>query len=134
MHSSRRKKKKDIRDAADLELLIRNFYGRINANEHLREFFTHTDWEAHIPVMIRFWENVLFFSGGYTGNPMQLHATIHKHRSINAKDFTIWLNLFYETADDLFDGPQVIQLKKKAKSISDIMQFKLLHQQAGKTL
>lgn len=132
MTSSRRKKKKDIRHAADLELLIRKFYGRLMENAHLREFFTHTHWEEHIPVMIRFWENVLFYSGGYSGNPMKLHAAIHQHRAITAKDFTIWLNLFYETADDLFEGPQVIQIKKKAKSIADIMLFKLVHQVEGK--
>ena len=68
--------KKDIITRKDIELLVTNFYGKIKKDILIGPVFTdiaRVNWEKHLPLMCDFWENVLFYSGNYQGNPMDLH-------------------------------------------------------------
>jgi hemoglobin len=85
----------------------------------------HINWDKHLPVMYEFWDNALFYTGGYTGNPMQLHQHIHDKISLSADHFKTWLRLFTSTADELFEGPKTELAKQRAHSIATVMQVKL---------
>ena len=50
-------------------------------------------WEKHLPIMYDFWENVLFYTGQYTGNLMQVHRKANVN-PINSEHFERWLKLF----------------------------------------
>lgn len=53
----------DLRDRADVEALLRRFYGRALDDEVLAEPFARlraTGLDDHVPTMCDFWETVLF--------------------------------------------------------------------------
>lgn len=122
--------KKDIENRKDIENLINSFYDKVKADDILGPIFNvqiPVNWEVHLPVMYKFWENAIFYSGGYTGNPMTLHAHIHKKIGLEAKQFERWLKLFNETTDELFEGEKAGLAKERAFSIAKVMEQKILN-------
>jgi hemoglobin len=118
-------KKKDILDRHDIESIVNHFYENVRKDILLSSMFDHVDWEKHLPLMYDFWDNVLFYTGNYTGNPMVKHQMAHGRNPMKPAHFDRWLELLYETLDEFYDGKNTILLKERAKSIATIMQIKL---------
>ncbi len=117
--------KKDIKDRKDIELLVNTFYEKIKTDKSIGPFFTETtniNWTKHLPVMYDFWENIVFFTGKYKGNPLSLHHHLNKITTINKKHFSRWNKLFSSTVDELFEGEKATLIKTKALNIAGIMQ------------
>jgi len=120
--------KKDITTKADIEKMVILFYEKVMVDPMLCPVFNGVkkmNWESHIPLMCDFWENVLFFSGTYTGNPVNLHQHLHKVMPLSQQHFQQWNVLFVETVDELFSGKTALLAKQRALNISMIIQEKL---------
>jgi hemoglobin len=121
--------KKDILNRSDIELLVNSFYDKVKTDPLIGHYFSKVipvDWDKHLPVMYDFWENVLFFKGGFTGNPMLKHRIIHEKSPLTKNHFLQWMFLFDKSVDDLFKGPNAELIKESAQNISSIMQIKIL--------
>ncbi len=120
---------KDIEDRKDIELLINSFYNKVKQDAIIGSFFTEVvqvNWEKHLPVMYNFWENIVFQTGSYNGNPMDKHLELNKKSLILMEHFQRWILLFNETVDELFKGKKAELIKQRALSISTVMQIKIL--------
>lgn len=120
--------KKDISGKEDVIRMVDEFYNRIRKDNLLAPLFIHhvKDPVTHLKLMYEFWENVIFFSGNYAGNPMNAHVKVHKETPLEIQHFIRWNVLFNATVDDLFSGKHAEMVKQKANSISAIIQLKLL--------
>jgi len=118
--------KNDILNRADIELLVDTFYNRVNTDPVLKPFFKQVNWDRHVKIMYDFWENAIFYTGTYSGNPINVHRHIHDKLPLTKEAFAIWLKLFLQTADDLFEGEKTILVKQKGYSIATVMQMKIL--------
>ena len=121
--------KKDIEDIADIRILIDHFYVRVVPDPMIGSIFTDTfkvNWEKHLPIMYSFWENTLFYTGNYTGNPMMIHRRIHGLVQLTPEKFDRWVTLFCTTVDELFEGEKAELAKQRAESIATIMKIKIL--------
>lgn len=121
--------KKDIETIADIQLLVDTFYEKVKADAVIGHIFTEmvkVNWEKHLPVMYKFWENSLFYTGSYEGNPMELHKHLNRAISLSATHFKQWTSLFTTTVDELFEGATAALAKQRAKSIATVMQIKIL--------
>jgi hemoglobin len=76
--------------------------------------------------MVKFWENAIFYTGSYTGNPMDSHKKIHHMFTFSETDFERWLLIFNSSVDELFKGVNALLIKQKAHSISTVMKLKLI--------
>ncbi|WP_129647005.1 group III truncated hemoglobin [Peristeroidobacter agariperforans] len=87
-------------DEAMIEQLVRGFYARIRADDLLGPIFNSRieDWEPHLQRMCAFWSSVVLSSGAYHGQPMRMHLPL----PVDARHFDRWLDLFEQTARDLF--------------------------------
>jgi hemoglobin len=120
--------KKDITNRKDLELLVAVFYDKVKTDKTIGHFFSDVmkvKWENHLPIMVDFWENLLFFNNDYEGNPMSIHKTIDKKYPMKLKDFNRWTKLFNSTVDELFTGINAETIKQRAGRIATIMQQSL---------
>lgn len=117
--------KTDIRGREDLEILINTFYGKVKSDPTIGFMFAHVNWETHLPVMYSFWENTIFFTGTYLGNPIKTHQALHKKNALNEVHFKRWVELFVASVDELFEGEKAELAKQRAISISTVMQIKL---------
>ncbi len=121
--------KKDIADIKDVELLVNSFYEKAKTDPLIGPFFTtifSINWEKHLPVMYKFWNNAIFFTGGYSGNPLEVHRKIHRKARFSEQHFKRWNKLFAETIDEHFEGPKAALAKERAASIAIVMQMKIL--------
>lgn len=120
--------KHDINTRADIEMLVNAFYERVKVDELIGPYFTvimKVDWELHLPRMYAFWENVLFHTGSYSGNPMVRHQELHSNNPIGEDLFKRWSLLFNKTVTDLFAGENATLIKQRASSIGMIMLHKI---------
>lgn len=120
--------KTDILNRNDIEQLVNVFYEKVKIDESIGYFFTEVrkvNWEKHLPIMYDFWENVIFFTGNYEGNPMIQHKRLHEKSEMTLAHFEQWILLFNETVDELFEGENARTIKQKADNIARIMHIKI---------
>ena len=121
--------KNDINSRGDVERLVTKFYEKVIADPLLGPIFTEVvqvNWEKHLPVMFNFWENALFYTGNYSGNPMMSHQRLNEIFPLQEQHFNQWVLLLTETVDELFEGEKANLAKQKALSISTILRIKIL--------
>ena len=118
-------RKKDIANKQDLEIIVNHFYEKVKQDDLIAIMFEHVNWDTHLPLMYDFWDNVLFYTGNYTGNPMAKHMMANDRFQMTKNHFERWLMLFDKTVDELFSGKNAALLKERARSIATIMQIKI---------
>ncbi|MGB3344049.1 MAG: group III truncated hemoglobin [Aequorivita sp.] len=100
--------KKQIESREEVSLLVRTFYAKVRKDELLGPIFNGIidDWEAHLELLTDFWETNLFFQRKYFGNPMHAHVEVDNKwgNTINELHFGTWINLWFETINELFEG------------------------------
>lgn len=118
----------DLSDRADIEALLRRFYGRALVDELLDGPFTDLraqGLDSHIPVMCDFWDTVLFRTGRYRGSAFEVHRTIHRAHPLTADRFDRWLTLWNATVDEMYRGPVAERAKLQAGRIARAMHRRL---------
>lgn len=120
--------KYDLANRNDIELLVNNFYSKAIEDEVIGHFFKHlldTDLESHLTLICDFWDSILFGTSSYRGNVMLKHIDLSKLHKIEDAHFDKWLDLWTLSIDNLFDGPVAENVKSKAKSMADLMKYKI---------
>ena len=110
----------------NLRVLMTSFYEKTLEDEVLAPFFideigddmTSEDWTLHIELLADFWLAKILGEDTYYGNFVGAHV---KLPHIKKESFAIWLNLFGQTADEVYT-PEVAELFKK-KGIAFSKQF-----------
>ena len=76
--------------------LVRDFYGRVDADPLLRPMFRAVvpDWEEHLQTVTDFWSRALLGTDRYNGCVMGSHGRLR----MNAAHFDRWMDLFRESA------------------------------------
>ena len=119
--------KRDIQTRDDIYLIIETFYRNLMGDPGVKHFFTEVrslNLEEHIPVIVDFWENIIFQTGSYKDNAMAKHYALHDASPIQNRHFEIWLQLFNESVDH-FSGINADLAKERASQIAQLMAYKI---------
>ena len=119
---------KDIKDIADIKILIDAFYDKVNENELLSPIFNDlvkVNWEKHLPKMYDFWNMILFEVPGYEGFPLRPHLEINSKNPLTSLHFETWLGLFDKTVDELFAGEKATEIKSRARNVGMSWAYKM---------
>lgn len=98
--------------------LVDRFYDRARVNPLIGPIFdahVHGDWGPHLDKMKGFWRSVLLRTAEYHGRPVPAHVKIGQ---LNSDDFQMWLGLFGETVDEIFDPEARPMVKAAARRIA----------------
>lgn len=121
--------RRDIKTKEDVFLLVETFYLKVRRNEILAPFFNETisDWDAHLGHLTTFWESSLFLKTRYTGDPLMVHIAVDQtfNHSISELHFGIWLNLWFETINELFEGDYAENAKRRARKMATFIHLKI---------
>lgn len=121
--------KKIIENRKDVSLLVRAFYAKVRQDEVLGPIFNGivSDWEEHFEKLIDFWENNLFFVDKYRGNPRTAHIEVDRKvgNTIESQHFGRWLNMWFETIDENFEGLLADRAKNNARKMSTHLFLKI---------
>lgn len=118
-------KKKDIKNREDVFLLVSKFYEKVRKDDVIAPFFNETikDWDVHLEHLTTFWESSLFLKTKFYGNPLEAHTKVDKafNNSITELHFGLWLNLWFQTIDELFEGDYAENAKRRARKMGTFM-------------
>ncbi len=111
-------------DQEAIAALVDRFYARVQRDPVLAPVFERAidDWEPHLATMRRFWASVLLRAGLYHGNPVQAHARLAE---LGPEHFARWLELFFETTEELFSSPERERICHKASLIGASLQSRV---------
>ena len=126
-------RKKDLETREDVFLLVSAFYDKIRQDEELGPFFNGLikDWDAHIDKLTTFWESSLFMTRKlehkYQGDPLKTHVKVDQENNncITERHFGLWLNLWFETINELFEGDYAENAKHRARKMGSFLFLKI---------
>ena len=119
---------RDIQTREDLYLLMSEFYKKLLADDKINFIFTEVakiDLEPHLWDLVDFWEQMLFDTGSYRKNVLQIHLDVNQKIKLSEEHFAIWLNYFSTTIDENFTGQIAENMKTRALSIATVMKIKM---------
>jgi hemoglobin len=119
---------RDIETRADVERLVRAFYGRALTDPIIGFIFTDVaklDLEAHVPDITAFWETILLDAQTYSGGAFRPHAELHAKVELKRGHFERWLQLWFGTVDEMFAGEKANQAKVHALRVGQAFHHRL---------
>ena len=127
---------RDIKNREDIHLLVSSFYEKVKKDELLGPFFIEkiSDWDKHIDHLTDFWESSLFLKTRFDGDPLQKHIEVdaENDNSITPEHFGIWLNLWFQTIDELFKGDYAENAKRRARKMGTFLYLKIFEARSRK--
>ncbi|MFN3528865.1 MAG: group III truncated hemoglobin [Bacteroidia bacterium] len=123
--------KTDIKSRADIERIVQHFYHELLRDEGMNFYFGEAfraKLPDHLSRMCDYWENSLFHTGNYQGNPMISHQHLHQQKKLEPEHFMNWLKCFHASIDSLYEGFMADQLKLRSRNIGYLMQARVLNQ------
>jgi len=125
---------RDIENREDIETLMESFYSKALTDELIGYFFTEVaplKMETHMPLIVDFWETVLFGKAAYKGNVMQIHQHIHQLSPFKDEHLNRWVEIFKKTVNDLFEGDKAELAKQRGESIATLIKIKTIYSGIG---
>lgn len=104
-----------------IKQLVDTFYDKVKIHPELGPVFnnaigtTTEEWTAHLEIMYRFWSSIMLASRKYHGNPLQKHRALPAFKE---ELFDVWLELFSQTAIEVFCNDTANRFIKKSTDIS----------------
>lgn len=108
----------DINTFEDVKSLVDTFYQNVRNNSTLGPIFESYlagHWNEHLEKLYRFWQTVLLREPAYYGKPVPVHFKME----IGEAHFTIWLNIWNNTVDNLFAGSNADRAKLRGRTMSE---------------
>ena len=118
----------DIQSREDIDKVVRSFYELLLADEIMRPIFVdiaRLDLEKHFPHLIDFWHSILFYTGAYRKNVMEIHIDLNKKVTLKPEHYRLWTMYFEQAVRDSFYGPRSDLAVERARSIAQLMEFKI---------
>ena len=113
-----------LRDRNDIETLVNAFYAKVRHNELLGPIFNahipDEKWPDHLEKLADFWETNLLGVPRFKGNPSRKHIGVDKNlnHSVEQLHFGTWLQLWFQTIDELFEGELATKAKESARRMA----------------
>lgn len=103
--------------------LVDSFYAKARRDPVIGPVFNAAveDWGEHLDKLRGFWSSVMLTSGRYKGNPMAAHVK----QPIEPDFFPRWLQLWRDTAGELFTPAVAAQFCEKAERIGESLKLAL---------
>ncbi len=115
---------KEIINIEDIKLLVNTFYDKVREDELLSDIFNNVikdRWPQHLEKMYKFWQTILLEEHTYYGSPFLPHANLPVSRT----HFNRWLELFFATIDELFEGKKAEEARWRANKMAEMFQLKI---------
>lgn len=116
--------KKDIENTEDIQLLVNTFYKNVREDSLIGPIFDQAiqdRWDSHLQKMYSFWQTILLGQQSYSGAPLVPHMDL----PIDRRHFAVWIRLWEETINQLFQGRVASEAKWRAGKMKEVFISKL---------
>lgn len=103
--------------------LVDAFYGQVRDDELLGPVFLKAlgdDWDPHLERLSEFWSTIVLGTRSFHGNVYGTHMQLN---GIEPEHFRRWLDLFGQTANELFEAEQAEQFIGMARRVASSLQI-----------
>jgi hemoglobin len=113
-----------IETRKDVSNLVNAFYTKIRKDDLLGPIFNghipEEKWPEHLNKLTDFWETNLFGVAKFKGSPSAKHIKVDSNlnHSIDQSHFGKWLQLWFETIDELYVGELAVKAKESARKMA----------------
>jgi hemoglobin len=113
----------DLDTPEEISEMVRRFYQDVAQDQLLGPLFNdvaQVDWSEHLPKLAAFWCRALLGTAGYDGNPFRSHSEVHGRSPFTVAHFERWLQLFAETVDMGWTGPNAVRALELALDVARV--------------
>lgn len=121
--SRRPRPSSDLDSPAEIAEMVRRFYQDVAQDDLLGPLFNDVasvDWAEHLPKLTAFWCRALLDQEGYVGNPFRAHSNVHARSPLTTAHFQRWLELFGETVELGWVGPNRQRALDLAENVAQV--------------
>src|SRR5690348_17451297 len=112
---------RDLDTVGEIAEMVRRFYADVAQDDLLGPMFNdvaQVDWSEHLPKLTAFWSRALLGIAGYQGNPFRSHSEINARSPFTAAHFERWLQLFHDTVELGWVGPNAERALELAHNVA----------------
>jgi len=115
---------KELTNRETISELVHAFYASVRADEVLGPIFerhiAEEEWPAHLEKLTDFWEMNLLGTAKFRGSPTKKHVEVDQAMDQQLEQFHFgrWLQLWFATIDDRFEGELAFQAKEHARKMA----------------
>jgi hemoglobin len=84
------------------------------------------DWQAHIRSVADDWQHVVLLAPDYDIDVLEGHRHLHDRQAFTPELFDRWLQIFLDTVDGGWSGPNASLAKKRATGMGRAMALRYL--------
>jgi hemoglobin len=113
----------DLVTACDVAEMVRRFYQDVAQDDLLGPVFNEVarvHWAEHLDKLTAFWCRALLGLDGYVGNPFRAHSLIHDREPFTWEHFERWLQLFHDTIELGWVGPNATRALALAHNVARV--------------
>lgn len=119
----------DLDTVENIEEMVRRFYRVVAQDSLLGPMYNNVaqvDWSVHVPKLASFWCRALLGSDGYEGNLSRAHERVTAIEPYTPAHFERWLDLFHETVEEGWTGPNTERALRMAHHVAEAQQRRLV--------
>jgi len=124
----------DVTNRRDIEDIVTRFYDDMLKDPIVGYIFTDVakiDLPEHLPLIINFWDDIVFKHKNYRGNALQKHLELNQTLSLTPGHFTRWLYLFAKAIDAKYAGDNAELMKKRAELVAQSISAAITERKKG---
>ena len=126
----------DLDSVEEIFELVTRQYSDVVQDDLLAPYFTFgpgfLDWQAHIRSVADYWQHVVLLAPDYDIDVLEGHRHLHDREAFTPELFDRWLQIFLDTVDGGWSGPNASLAKKRATGMARAMALRYLGKGAWK--
>lgn len=120
----------DLNSSEEIFEMVTRQYSDIVQDDLLVPYFTFgpgfIDWRAHIASVTDYWVHVVLLAPDWDIDVLESHRHLHEHSAFTPELFDRWLQIFLDTVDGGWSGPNASLAKKRATGMARAMAMRYL--------
>lgn len=121
---------RDLDTAEEIFEMVTRQYVDVTQDELLEPYFTFgpgfMDWQAHIGKVTDYWSHVLLYAPDYEIDVIEAHRPLHGQDPFTPELFDRWLQIFEDTVEGGWTGPNATRVVKRATGMAWAMAQRFL--------
>lgn len=121
---------RDLDTPEEIFEMVTRQYADVVQDDLLAEYFDFgpgfIDWQAHIGAVSDYWNHVLLYAPDYEIDAIESHRPVHDRSAFTPAALDRWLQVFLDTVDGGWAGPNALRAKKRATGMAWAMAERFL--------
>jgi len=115
-------RERDLDEPEEIFEMVTRQYVDVVQDDILQPYFDFgsgfIDWQAHIGAVTDYWCHVILYAPDYEIDVIENHRHLHQQDPFTPDLFDRWLQIFHDTVDGGWVGPNATRAKKRATGMA----------------